>query len=478
VTRPSAALLAGIALLAFAPARADDPAPPDTTGLEPPPEVAEGADYEVERADSLAEDDVELGYSARGSPGARPRRSRRVRFRGDGFAAATREGADDPLSGSGIEAAALGGQLSAGRLAPRWARGLVLGSPAEPWARAAADRGDQARYLGRSGEGFRFQRAGAATIETLAGRFARRDLAGARVAFGGVGLGVLGAPRGERQVSLGVTRGGGSAELALGRAGRWRAEAGIVRRAGRGALAGHVRGGLAGFRSLAEPQRSGPAQAAAVTLALPLGPTTAEAPAGTARLAAVGALWRFRPGLTGARGALEVRSALAQHGGVAMGFEEQRGVRREPTSLHAAGRFRQGLWGEWRGGPPALSLALRHEVWGERRFARRTVRIATAARAEARGPLGSGLAIAHTVYRVRPGESLYLAEAEGDRLILRSLSGAGERTRIECRTPAGGGDLRAALSLSTAAWTPTRAQWTLDWTRRARARGKGAARGP
>jgi hypothetical protein len=102
----------------------------------------------------------------------------------------------------------------------------------------------------------------------------------------------------------------------------------------------------------------------------------------------------------------------------------------------------------------------------------------SAARVEARAPLGATIGIAHTEYHARRGESLYLAEAEADRLILRALSGDGERTRFELRAPAGGGTLRAALDLATAGPKPPRPRWTLDWSRRARARGAGAARGP
>jgi len=53
-------------------------------------------------------------------------------------------------------------------------------------------------------------------------------------------------------------------KLALDRAGRWRAEGTLERPLGDWSLAARVRGGLTGFQSLAEPSRSGPAQAGQV----------------------------------------------------------------------------------------------------------------------------------------------------------------------------------------------------------------------
>jgi hypothetical protein len=97
-------------------------------------------------------------------------------------------------------------------------------------------------------------------------------------------------------------------------------------------------------------------------------------------------------------------------------------------------------------------------------------RSVTGARLEARGPAGLRLAVAHNVFRVRRGESLYLPEAESDRLVLRAVSGTGGRTRIEVRAPFAGGRVRAALHLNTASERGTRHDWTLDWTRRARLR--------
>jgi len=159
---------------------------------------------------------------------------------------------------------------------------------------------------------------------------------------------------------------------------------------------------------------------------------------------------------------------------LALGFEEQRGARRDRGDAAAAGTraegLRQGWWGEWWSGTGEMGLGVRHESWGERPWARGVVRSVTSARLEARGPRGIRLGVAHSVYAVRRGESLYLPEAESDRLILRAVSGQGERTRIEARSPFAGGRVRAALHLNTVADRRARPDWTLDWTRRARLR--------
>ena len=465
--RRSAALAAALLLAAARPADSAVEPAPDSVVVEPPADVPEGADYEIERADSLADASFEVGFSASGRPGERPRSGRRARFRGDGVSAQVREGAGDPLSGAMFDTRAAGGVWRLGRLAPRWGRGLVLGSAGFPWSRAALDRGEDARYRGRSGDGLSYRRAGPVGLEALAGRFARRPLASLRIGARGASVGLLGAGRRDLQWSLGLERAGGEGELALEPSGRWRMEAATGRTIGRATLSAQARGGSEGFRSLAEPARSGPARAAAVSV---------EAPLGLAAVRAIGALWQFRPALAGARGALEVSLGFAQHGALALGVEEQQGARRITPS--APPGTRRGAWAEWRGGPSGFTVALRHEAWGEDRLVRHAVRVVSAARVEARGPFGTRLGVAHTVYHARRGESLYLAEAEADRLILRALSGDGERTRLEFRAPAGGGSLRAALDLATAASKPPRPRWTLDWSRRARARSTGATRGP
>jgi hypothetical protein len=281
--------------------------------------------------------------------------------------------------------------------------------------------------------------------------------------------------RAAHQASLAARRGAGEWELAWDRLGRWRAEAVLERPLGPGGDArdrwtasGRVRAGTVGFTSLAEAGRRGPARALAAGL---------EGPARGARLRLLGALWRYRPGVAGARAGLAVERALAHHGALAFGVEEQRGWRRDsgqPGSLAPtgprAGGMRQGLWGEWWSGEGTVAMGLRHESWGERPWVRAVVRSVTSARIEARGPAGLHLGVTHSIYRVRRGESLYLPEAESDRLVLRALSGEGERTRVETRAPLAGGRLRASLRLTTTSGRAARPQWTLDWTRRARIR--------
>jgi hypothetical protein len=299
-------------------------------------------------------------------------------------------------------------------------------------------------------------------VETLAGRFARRELAGVRLGAGGVALGLLAGGGRRRQASLALGRGATTGEVALDGAGPWRAEGGTVRRGGGWRLGVHARGGHDAFRSLAEPKRSGPSRAATATLAHRRG---------SFRIDALASVWRFAPGTAGTRGALELESGSAHHGAVALGFEEQRGTRRAPgsTSPSRAG-FRHGLWGEWRGGAAGVALALRHEVWGEGRLARRAVRTISAARAEVAAPFGIRLAFTQTAWRARRGENLYLADRESGRWVLRALSGSGERSRLELGAPSGGGTLRATLHLTHGA-TREAARWTVEWTRRARAGG-------
>ncbi len=454
---PCALALACVLALALAATVAwtQEPAP-----VEPPPETTEGEDYAYEPADSLDEDAVEVGVGASASPGEAPRRTRRVRFRGDGVRGGVREGKGDALSGATVDGALAGGTVRVGRLAPRWGRGLVLGAAADPWAREAADRGGAAAFRGRAGEGAAFRRAGAgAELELMAGRFARRDLAGVGLLAGGLGAGLLAGRGGQTQGSLALACAPADLELAIDGDGRWRAEGALERPLGAGRMVLRARGGLPGFGSLAEPRRAGPAQALAAL---------AEGPAGPWRAVATGALWRFRPQVAGARAALEVDRQLAEHGAFILGLEEQHGARREPPS-RAAG-FRQGSWGEWRAVAPGLALALRHETWGERAVLRAAVRAVTTVRIDAGALPRPTVRLTHAVYRVRRGETVYLPEAGTDRLVLRALSGAGARTRLELGLPAGGGVLRATLEMTAAADKPPRLLWTFDWTRRARTR--------
>jgi hypothetical protein len=435
---------------------------------EPPPESATDADWEIERSDSLADDALEVELGAAGSRERLTRRSRRVRFRGDGLSGSVREGRGDPLAGGVLDTRLAGGRLAAGTSAPRWGRGLVLGAPPDPWSLGARDRG-AGDYRGRSGEALRYERDGAIGVDALAGRFSRRGLGGARLAAGGAALGVLAAPRAPPQGSLALERGDAALECALDSRGTWRAEWSGARRLASGDLALRLRGGSEGVRSLAEPRRSGPARA--------LGAAFASAP-GDVRWLAHGSMWRWRPGAEGARGALELRMRLAQHDAIALGFEEQRGLRRAPqtlTDLQRAGRSRQGVWATWRGETPGLTLELGQEAWGGR-FARDAVRTLSAAAVEAAPIRGVTLRATHAVYRATPGESFYFADAEGGRLVLRALSGRGSRTRLETELPAGGGRVRAALQLWDQASRP-RTQWTVEWTRRARTRGREDARG-
>jgi hypothetical protein len=227
-------------------------------------------------------------------------------------------------------------------------------------------------------------------------------------------------------------------------------------------LTARLRGGLSGFRSLAEPRRNGPARVLALEL-------REDGPWGRAH--ALGALWRFGPGRGGARAALEVERRFHHHGSLAIGLEERHGTHRESGRRPG---FRQGAWGEWRAVAAGIGLALRHEVLGAQRLGRAAVRTVTAARVELEGPAGSRLRFTHCAYRVRSGEVLYLAETGSDRVVLRAVSGTGRRTRVEVKARGAGGRIRAALELpvrvGTRSGAPARPRWTLDWTRRARSR--------
>ncbi len=459
--RAAAVTLAGALALAVAlPARAQTS---DWSGfVEPPPEQAEGADYELEPADSLEDGALELGYGASGRSGSRPRQTRRVRFSDRAVDGSVREGAGDPLAGGTLEAEAPVGRVGAGRLAPCWGRGLLLGAAGEPWCVAASDRGERAPFRGRAGRGAWYRAGEDDGLDLLCGRFAQRDLLGGRARLGGVGGGVLADRCGGRQGSLSLERGGSGQEVALDQAGRWRAEVALVRAVGTGRLAARVRGGSAGFHSLAEPGRSGPARSLAVELG-------GGSPIG--RYHAQGALWRFRPGRGGTRVALELRRDFASGGSLFAGLEERHGTHRESGRIPG---FRQGAWGEWRGGVPGIAMALRQEVLGAERLGRSAVRTVTAVRLEVEGPAGSAVRVTHCAYRVRSGENLYLVEEASDRVVLRTVSGTGRRTRLEVQVPAAHGLVRGTLELPGLIGASSRAadrpRWSLDWTRRARAR--------
>ncbi len=443
------------------PAPASGPAPVAGSFQEPPPEETEGAEYDVEPADSLDHGAIELGVGAAGIAGSKPRQTRRVRFSDRKLGGSVREGAGDPLAGGTIETEMRVGRVGVGRLAPRWGRGLVLGATPEPWEHAPSDRGAGSPFRGRSGQGAWFRAGRAGAIETIYGRFEKRELAGAHARAGGLGLGALADRSGHAQATLGLALGRADHEVAMDRAGRWRFEAAIHRASDAVSLTTWVRGGHPAFRSLAEPRRSGPSRVLGLDLA---------DVATWGRLRARAALGRFGPGRGGARAALEVERRFLQHGSLAVGFEERHGTHRE--SGNVAG-FRQGGWGEWRREVAGVALALRHEVLGARRLGRAAVRTVTAMRLEIEGPAGSSLGITHSAFRVRSGETLYLAEAASDRIVLRAVSGTGRRTRVEVRAPGAGGRLHAALDLTAttgARGGALRPRWTVDWTRRARSR--------
>ena len=75
--------------------------------------------------------------------------------------------------------------------------------------------------------------------------------------------------------------------------------------------------------------------------------------------------------------------------------------------------------------------------------------------------------VTQSVFRLERGEHVYLPEPGADRLVMRSLSGRGERVRVELGLPFAGGELSGAV-YRTSGDRLARAEWTLDWTRRAR----------
>lgn len=419
---------------------------------EPPPEADEG-DYTYELADSLADGDLETSWSATGDAGRAPRRAQSVRFRARGAEGRVRDG-EDALAGGVLDTDAAGGRLRIGRLAPKWGRGLVLGAAADPWVRDADDRGATSRFRGRAGEGLAF--AHGRGIEAVAGRFAKRRLVGAMAGRGAFGAGALfGEHRHQGTLAFGADAFG--AELASDTRGRWRGEALVRGGADALSLSLLARAGSPAFRSLAEPLRTGPSRAVA---------TLAEWDLGTHRVRAHGSWWRFAPGRAGRRGALEVDARMGEHASFVVGAEEQHGARREGESRPPG--LRQGLWGAWRARSGPLELALRHEVWGARPFAREAVRRSLAAEAETRPTAGVSFLVSHALWRVKSGERLHLPEADGDRLTLRSLTGEGERTRIELRAPVMGGRLRLGLTTTLSATRTIRPQWRAEWSRRNR----------
>jgi len=424
--------------------------------VEPPAGAPEGEDVTYEANDSLAAGEVELGLGIEGSASRKPQHRRRVRFDEPDFAGALREGRGDPLSGGEVVGRTANDRFVLGKLSPRWGRGVLLGAPGEPWQRAAQTLDGGRR--GRAGEGLLVSRGSRRRLELVAGRFARRDLAGLRAGMGGVSWGVLAGRGKDLQSSVAVRRDAGEVEAALDRGGAWRAEGLLERPLGAWSATGGVRAGTAPFRSLAEPTRQGPARA--LTLAL-VGPTHAG------EVSALASTWRFHADRSGARVAIECRRPLGENGRIVFGFEEQHGVRKD--ALSANGALRQGGWLEWSGGDAPLTLGVRHETWSASAWLEDVVRSVTSARIDARAPLGIEVTLAHAIYRTRRGESLYLAESESDRLVLRALSGEGQRSKLELLVPAGRrGRVRGTVLVSSASGVARAPQWTIEWIRRSR----------
>jgi hypothetical protein len=188
--------------------------------------------------------------------------------------------------------------------------------------------------------------------------------------------------------------------------------------------------------------------------------------AGQAR--ALVSAWRFGPSRAGARASLEVERPLARGAALAAGFEEQQGYRGELRPLPG---LRQGAWLEWSRRPAPLGLLLRHEQWGARPGLRQTARAVSSCGIEGKLTRGISLSLSHLVFRVRRGESLYLREAESDRLVLRALSGEGQRTQLDVRLPLAHGALHASGQITEPVGGRRTRRWTLEWTRRSRATG-------
>ena len=458
-----AALAAALALAPLpGPARADPG--PSGDALDAPDDATEGEDYVADVDDALDDGDVEVGVSAEGRAGGTVTQRRRVRLSDDGLDGTWREGRGDPLGGGALAHPLGDARVSVGRMRPRWGRGVALGGAREPWRQSDGADAGAARPVAGPGV---WLRPGSAGIEALAGRLDKQQTAGLRVRRGPAAIGVLGTRRSHALGSITLDGGDTDLELAGDGRGRWGAELGHARPIGDDAwLRLRARGGSAGFRA-AGVRTPGPTQALALEADGPIlaAFTAAGAPI---RAHVLGAWWRWQAGRAGARLALAAQREMAHHAAVALGFEEQQGPRRE-VGGRASG-VRQGLWCEWRGSAAPVTLSARHEVFGTRSFARDAVRVASSVQMEA--PLAAGLALrlAHTVYRARRGESLYLPEPASDRVVLRALSGDGERTRLELDAPIAGGQMRAGLTWNDKRGVDTRPRWSLEWARRARAR--------
>jgi len=438
--------------------------------IEPPADAAEGEDFVTESADSLADGDVELGLAAEGRSGGAIRQRRRVRLRDEDLDGAWREGRDDPLGGGALRRTVAGGRVSVGRLATRWGRGLAWGGARDPWQRSheRADPGDVRRLTlirPASGQGVALERGGALGVEALAGRIAKREMAGGRLRRGPLAAGAIVERDAGATGSLAFVTDADQAELAFDGHGRWNAELLHERAVGPAWIGTRVRGGSASFRP-AGGRRTVPTRSLAVE---------GDAPAGAFGVRALGALWRWNAGRAGGRLALEVNREMAHHSALALGFEEQHGTRR-PSGGRVTG-VRQGWWGECRAVADPVVLAVRHEVFGARSFAREAVRTASSLQLDAPLPAGWDARVVHTSYRVRRGESLYLPEPASDRLVLRALTGDGERTRLELRAPIAGGRVSAGLAWDDTRGRTSQPRWSVEWARRARTKRGPPSRG-
>jgi len=124
--------------------------------VEVPADVADGEDVTYEENDSLVTGEVELGVGVAGTASRKPQHRRRVRFDEPDFSGSLREGQGDPLSGGEVVGRSASDRFVLGKLSPRWGRGLLLGSPGDPWQRATQTlRGGR---RGRAGEGLLLSR--------------------------------------------------------------------------------------------------------------------------------------------------------------------------------------------------------------------------------------------------------------------------------------------------------------------------------
>jgi hypothetical protein len=464
-------------------------AEPDSSVADAPPEDAPAdRDYEVERSSAVAPSEVEVGYSlaslARGGLSQR----RRVQLRETNVQAEMREGRGDALAGAALSSRVPGGWLSLGRAAPRWGRGLLVGTPAEPW-RTGTLVAETAAARPREGDALEFRRPGALALDVVAAHVRRDAFAAASLGLGAAALELavtraLDDPVAHGLVGLRLAGGGAEAEAALDAHGSWRLE--LVRRAAshhergaardashgtsRDAELGTRHGGLSlamrlghyDFHGVQRPRVAPPAAA--------LGASLEGAPRRGLEARMDGSCWRFPGGQTAHRGALEVSADMAQHESIAMGLEERQGARRLSAGATAASALRQGVWAEWRRGGPGLAMNLRHEWWGRAGGLRERTRELASAELESRPLPGCSASLTVWLYRTSAADPQYVTDTEIDRTVWRALPRAGHRTRVRVGFPAAGGSVRAAITVSESGGRAPPPQWTLDWTRRARTR--------